>query len=271
MQTLPSLAPGLSAEPSKGPLLDPRSAKIVIVLPAFNEAEALGPLLAEVQRDMAHNNVPYEVVVVDDGSSDETALVATKASFAMPVDCIRHPQNQGLAAALRTGLLAALDRTVPGDVIITMDADNTHPPGSITRLFDMIREGRDVVIASRYQAGSRVCGVPLHRNALSFGARCLFTLLFPIRGVRDYTCGYRAYRHELLRQGVDYYGEKFISEQGFSCMVDVLLKLRRFRPVMGEAPLVLRYDQKGGVSKMRIARTVVQTLRLMARRRLGQK
>lgn len=237
------------------------------MLPAYNEGEALGPLLEGIERDMASTRYRYEVVVVDDGSSDDTALVASQASFRMPVNCISHKQNQGLAAALRTGFLAALDVAGPGDVIVTMDADNTHPPGSIDRLVTMIREGHDVAIASRYQHGSRVVGVPFHRNLMSFGARMLFTVAFPIKGVRDYTCGYRAYRYELLREGTEFYGKNFVSEQGFSCMVDVLLKLRRFRPIMGEAPLVLRYDQKGGVSKMRVLRTVWQTLKLIARRR----
>ena len=123
------------------------------------------------------------------------------------------------------------------------------------------------VIASRYQAGSRVLGVPFHRNLLSLAARGLFTVAFPIRGVRDYTCGFRAYRQELLQHALDYYGDSFVSEKGFSCMVDVLLKLRRFRPVMGEAPMILRYDLKGGVSKMNVAKTVWQTLKLIARRR----
>ncbi|MGI9455120.1 MAG: glycosyltransferase family 2 protein [Aeoliella sp.] len=242
--------------------------KVVVVLPAFNEAEALVPLLAGLQRDLGDAGIHYEVIVVDDGSADDTALVASKASFDMPVTCVEHDVNQGLAAALRTGFQSALARSSAGDVIVTLDADNTHPPGSIPRLVTLIREGHDVVIASRYQPGSRVLGVPLHRNLLSLGARGLFKIAFPIRGVRDYTCGYRAYRQELLQEASDYYEDRFVSEQGFSCMVDVLLKLRRFHPVMGEAPLILRYDLKGGVSKMRVAKTVWQTLKLMARRKL---
>ena len=86
--------------------------------------------------------------------------------------------------------------------------------------------------------------------------------------MRDYTCGFRAYREGVLRQAVAEYGDRFVSETGFSCMADVLLKLRRYPLIVGEAPLILRYDQKGGVSKMRVARTVWQTLRLIARRRV---
>ncbi len=246
----------------------PTRQRVVVVLPAFNEAEALTPLLERMRNDMREAGLQYEVVVVDDGSSDETALVASHASFDMPVTCVCHEKNQGLAAAIRTGFRSALAITSPGDVIVTLDADNTHPPATIARLVQMIREGHDVAIASRYQAGSRVLGVPMHRNLLSLGARGLFKVFFPIRGVRDYTCGFRAYRQELMQAASDYYGDQFVSEQGFSCMVDVLLKLRRFRPLMGEAPFILRYDQKGGVSKMRITKTIWETITLMVRRRV---
>jgi dolichol-phosphate mannosyltransferase len=93
----------------------------------------------------------------------------------------------------------------------------------------------------------------------------------PIPGVRDYTCGFRAYRASVLGASIEHYGDRFVTEKGFSCMVDVLLKLRRLRIngariVMGEAPMVLRYDLKGGVSKMRVLRTIRQTLSLVVRR-----
>ncbi|QDU56084.1 Undecaprenyl-phosphate mannosyltransferase [Aeoliella mucimassa] len=239
------------------------------MLPAYNEAEALPALLNEIEFAFDEAQIPYEVIVVDDGSSDDTALLASQASFHMPVQCITHVQNQGLAGALRTGVAAALAATKPGDVIVTMDADNTQPPGSVERMIQMIREGHDVVIASRYQHGSQIVGVPGYRNFLSFGARALFTVMFPIRGVRDYTCGFRAYRHEILRRADEYYGDQLVSEKGFSCMVDMLLKLHRFKPVVGEVPFILRYDQKGGASKMRVLKTVFQTIHVLIRRRLN--
>jgi dolichol-phosphate mannosyltransferase len=241
-----------------------------IVLPAYNEAESLPPLLCSIHLALDRSDTAYNVIVVDDGSRDDTARVAREASFHMPVVLVEHGVNQGLAAAIRTGFRAALAQCGPGDVIVLMDADNTHPPALVHRMLNMIREGHDVVIASRYQSGARVVGVPWHRNLLSLGARGLFQLVFPIKGVRDYTCGFRAYRENVLRQAMEDYGDNFVSEKGFSCMVDVLLKLRRYDPIMGEVPLILRYDKKGGVSKMRVARTVWQTLALIVRRRFAR-
>jgi dolichol-phosphate mannosyltransferase len=94
--------------------------------------------------------------------------------------------------------------------------------------------------------------------------------VFPIHGVRDYTCGFRAYRCRLLREAFRRYGDDFVDRRGFECMVDILLKLHRLGATFAEVPLTLRYDRKGGASKMRVARTVADTLRLMLRRRLGR-
>ncbi len=181
-----------------------------------------------------------------------------------------HKQNQGLAAAIRTGLTTAVEQCGPNDVIVTMDCDNTHPPRLIPSMLAQIKAGSDVVIASRFQPGAKVIGVPQSRILYSLGAKWMFKALFPIRGVRDYTCGYRVYRADVIRQALDHYGDKLITETGFSCMADLLLKLRQLHLTMSEVPLELRYDNRGNESKMRVVRTIRQTLLLMLRRRLGQ-
>ncbi len=261
-----STSPG---EQPAGELYEAARPRVIIALPAFNEEESLGPLLDGIGLAMAGSGIEYSIIVVDDGSTDDTARIASQASFRLPVTLIEHEQNSGLAAALRTGFQAATEKARPGDVIITMDADNTHPPGLMHRMLGMVGEGCDVVIASRFQTGSQVHGVPLSRVWLSVGARWLFTLAFPIRGVRDYTCGFRAYRASVLQDALAEHGDNFVSERGFSCMVDVLLKLRLSDLIMAEAPMILRYDLKGGASKMRVFKTVMQTLSLIVRRRVG--
>ena len=170
----------------------------------------------------------------------------------------------------RTVTAEVVGRAGDRDVILTMDADNSHVPGLIPSMVRVIAEGYDVVIASRYQAGARVVGLTARRRILSFGASLLFRGLFPIPNVRDYTCGFRAYRAELIR-GVLEENPQFISERGFSCMVDILLKLRVREPsvTMAEVPLLLRYDKKKGASKMNVGATIGDTLRLVVRRRLG--
>ena len=242
---------------------------VVITLPAYNEAGTLGSLLEATRRAMAENGIEYRVVVVDDGSDDGTGSVVESLAANMPVQLVTHPQNRGLGEAIRTGLLAALDSADPQDIIVTMDSDNTHTPGLIARMVRGIREGNDVVIASRYRQGATIRGVPRYRRLLSFGARIVFGLLFPTPNVRDFTCGFRAYRADVLMRAFSLYGDQFVAQSGFSCMVDILLKLRKMGVIMSEVPLILRYDQKFGASKMMVMRTIGDTLRLILSRRIG--
>ena len=245
---------------------------ILIVLPAYNEAAGLPALLRSIRQVMDEGRLAYKVVVVDDGSSDGTWEAITAHTGEMPVVPVRHEVNRGLAEALRSGLQVAVGQAGPDDVIVTMDADNTHAPGLVMRMLGLVREGHDVVIGSRYVSGARVVGVPFHRRVLSGGASLLMRAVFPIQGVRDYTCGFRAYRASILQAAFARYSERLISQKGFSCMVDILLKLRTLEPdpIMGEVPLVLRYDLKHGMSKMRAARTIVDTLVLMGRNLRGR-
>ena len=92
--------------------------------------------------------------------------------------------------------------------------------------------------------------------------------MFPIKGVRDYTCGFRAYRASLLKKAFSVYGDKFVEYKGFQCMADILLKLSRMDAIMSEVPMILRYDLKGGETKMRVSTTVLNTIKLLFKRRL---
>ena len=240
---------------------------IHIVLPSFNEADSLKELLPDLVNTFDSERLKYTVYVIDDGSTDGTDRVVKSFSRRFPkVKLVIHKINMGLAEAVNTGFKTALIKSKNGDVLITMDADNTHLPGLIIRMIRLINEGNDIVISSRFVAGSRVKGVPLSRRLLSRTAGVIFKILFPIAGVRDYTCGFRAYRVDIIKRGMEIFGDKFISEKGFSCMVDILLKLRSLDPICVEVPMILRYDLKKGKSKMDVWKTVGDTLKLIAKR-----
>lgn len=250
---------------------------IYVTLPAYNEEEGIAQLLADISHTASEflPGLEFTVVVVDDGSSDNTAKFAedafqslteqssSKVSFVL----VKHPKNRGLAEAIKTGLFYCVDKVGDRDVILTMDSDNSHTPGLIPKLVRLIYEGYDVIIASRYRTGARIVGLSLFRRMLSSVASVVFRSLFPIPGVRDYTCGYRAYRGALIKKVMSE-NETFISESGFTVMVDILLKLRQERGtvLMAEVPLLLRYDQKQSASKMDVGLTIRQTLSLIWRR-----
>jgi dolichol-phosphate mannosyltransferase len=243
--------------------------KIWVVLPAYNEERALPPLLDSLLETLGRKGEEFSIIVVNDGSKDRTGEVAEDYATRAPVSVLHNDGNKGLAETMRRGLMEALSKAHANDIVVTMDADNTHPAGLTLRMIQSIREGNDVVIASRYRQGSHVRGVSFYRRMLSTAASWLCRILFPIRGVRDYTCGYRAYRADLIQALVDRCGSGFISERGFSCMLEILLRLGESNPVVAEVPLVLRYDLKPGRTKMRILQTILDTLRLLGRRRFG--
>jgi len=242
---------------------------LTIVLPIFNEEANLGPLFERIDDALRKTTIPYRIVAVDDGSTDGTPRVIERFRARASLEVVRHSVNQGLGAAIRSGLMEAVRLASAGDVIVTMDADESHTPALIVRMLEAIDGGCDVVIASRFQEGSECLGVPAHRQFLSVAASVLFRVLFPTPGVRDFTCGYRAYRVSALRRAVEKYGDSLFEFDGFQCMVDLLLKLRWAGARFAEVPVVLRYDLKQGQSKMRVFRTAARTLQLAARRRLG--
>lgn len=240
---------------------------IIIGLPAYNEEEALSRLLPDIAQALEQARLPYRILVVDDGSHDRTATVVESCADQLSVRLIRHPRNLGLGAAMQTLFRIALAELGEEDILVTMDADESHRPALIIPMVQKIQEGADVVIASRYRPGSQVIGVPRHRNLLSAGAAWLFRTLAPVREAKDYTCGYRAYTSGILRRMAQVYGETLTTESGFACMVDILLKLGSVGAVVAEVPMILRYDLKPGKSKMNVGKTVRDTFRVLWGRR----
>jgi len=243
--------------------------KVFVVLLAYNEEGAIGELFNRIAEAMDEVGYAYQIVLVDDGSSDATARVVTDYAARLPIVMKRHEHNLGLGATIRDGLVAAAELAADRDIIATMDSDGTHAPGLILRMVRMIMEGCDVVIASRYQPSSRTVGVPFSRRILSYLACVIFRVLFPTKGVKDFTCGYRAYRAEIIKALIRQYGELF-GEEGFECMVDIILRLRKMHVIFGEAPLILRYDVKSGKSKMNVREVIKMTFLLALRRRIGK-
>ena len=165
---------------------------IWVIFPAYNEEKVIRPTLRALVDGMEGSGLPYRAVLVDDGSRDRTtpeaeAAVADSAGR-LNLTVLRHETNRGLGAGLRTGIYWCLDHAAENDVIVTLDADNTHPPAMIPRLVRRLDDGFDLCIASRYRTGAEVHGVPGYRRALSDVGRLVFQALYPIPGVRDYTC-----------------------------------------------------------------------------------
>jgi dolichol-phosphate mannosyltransferase len=195
--------------------------------------------------------------------ADRTADVALAWQDKLPVVLLGTEKNRGLGAGLGTLVQYACAHGQPDDVLVIMDCDDTHNPVQIPSMLARIEAGSDLVIASRFRHGAATVGVPRLRRLTAFGAMMLLKAIHPMAGVLDYTCGYRAYRVSLLQLGVRQFGSSLVSEPGFSCMVELLLKLNLSRPRASEVPLILRYDLKPSASKMNVGNQIVSLLRLM--------
>jgi dolichol-phosphate mannosyltransferase len=238
--------------------------KIFVILPALNEEEALRRLLPDIHHATDMMRTAIHVIVIDDGSTDRTADATQWAPEGLSVEVIRHGENRGLAGGLTTGISRVLEASEgQHDLMVCMDADHTHPPESIPKMAALIWEGEDIVIASRYQPGSRQKGVPRFRRFLSWGAKTLFRLLLPIPGVRDYTCGFRAYRVAILREAWRRTDGHLITTEGFACTDELLVKLALITDNIREIPFTLRYDRKPGKSKLQLGVTIRAQLRVL--------
>lgn len=261
-----------------GPATSPRR-QIYVGLPAYNEEVALPRLLARITRLASSSIDDVTVVLYNDGSTDETLSIAkqwqakalqTKAwQTRLPVIVLDGVRNQGLGAGLRALVEYAVAHGSDDDVLVVMDCDDTHDPSQIPDMIGAISGGADVVVASRFTRGSLVRGVPLMRRVTGLGAMVLFKLVHPVRGVADYTCGYRGYRIGVLKMAADCYGPSLVQESGFACMVELLLKLQSFSLRMAQVPLQLRYDQKPTASKMGVSSNIRRLLRLLVQWRIS--
>src|ERR1700730_18413609 len=122
----------------------PRRSRIIVVLPAYNEEANIGNLLRRIFESLTDENLGFSIIVVNDGSSDRTQQVLEEYRRDFPLTIHRHAQNQGLGATMRDGLREAAPVASDRDIIITLDADVSHPPGLMIRMIRMIREGYDV-------------------------------------------------------------------------------------------------------------------------------
>jgi len=225
---------------------------IVILLPAYNEEESLPQLLPKIQNVMSSFGEDYKILVCDDGSSDNTLSILEGYTKEMPLEIIVHKINRGLGESSRDLFERAVELVGDGDVLVRFDCDDTHEPEYIPAIIEKVRSGFDVVIASRFEPGGGQMGVSGYRAFISRCANYFMKIFFPIPGLKEYSCGFRGYRAETMKEAIEFYGNNFIQLKGlgFTCTLEKVVKLKLIGARFGEIPFMLRYDQKQSDSKM---------------------
>ena len=170
---------------------------ITIVLPVFNEEESLRELAEWISRVLTSHSLSYEIIFVDDGSSDGSWQVIGKLAAGSPeLKGIRFRRNYGKAAALHTGFQAA-----SGEIVVTMDADLQDSPEEVPELVRMIREeGYDLVSGWKKKRHDPITKRVPSRLYNWFARR--------VSGIKlhDFNCGLKAYRKEVVKN-IEVYGD----------------------------------------------------------------
>jgi dolichol-phosphate mannosyltransferase len=225
---------------------------ITVLLPAYNEEKSLAALFAKLQVALEKLNLPYRILVCNDGSDDRTGELLEQYSSEFPIEILQHKINRGLGETSRDLFEHAAEISEPDDIIIRMDCDDTHEPKYIPMLVEKLNQGYDVVSASRFVQGGGQVGINVYRRFISYCANLFMKVLFPISGFREYSCGLRAYKASIIQEAVLLFGNNFIQLKGlgFTCTLEKLVKLKMLGARFSEIPFVLRYDQKKSSSKM---------------------
>ena len=235
-----------------------------IIIPAYNESRRLPPFLDSVRAYCdALFPADYQIIVVDDGSTDDTPqVVEALAARWEQLSLVCHSHNQGKGAAVRTGLHAGA-----GDLLLVSDADGAFPIQEASKLRTAILGGADLAIGSRFLQGSRLCSP---RNWLRAAATLIFACAARAAfgmSVRDTQCGFKMFRRSAAQQLLG-----ACRERGYLIDVELLAWAHRLGHQVAEVPVTWR-DVPG--SKVRPVRDGLRMLGGLVRlrskwdRRLG--
>jgi dolichyl-phosphate beta-glucosyltransferase len=206
----------------------PEGIDVTVVIPAKDEELRLPPFLQGLITCCRQSRLRYEIIVVDDGSTDKTAenVLALKKTFE-GLSLLSLGRNHGKGHAVKQGLLSA-----HGDVALFMDADGSTPSSEIERNLGFFQEGYDMVIGSRLLpgAGCRVEASLLRRHLGSLFNFLVSHLL--IKGIKDTQCGFKMFRYGIIRP----LWEK-VQIQGFGFDLEVLFLAQKMGYKILEVPV----------------------------------
>ncbi len=223
------------------------SYRLSVVVPAYEEADRVGDTIAAIRRDLAALGPQLEIVVVDDGSTDDTAGAARAAGADL---VLRQPQNRGKGAAVRAGMLAA-----GGSTVAFTDADLAYAPVQLLGLLAEIEAGWDVVVGSRTHEATRTLVRRGHLREVGGRAVNYLTHLVLLGHYRDTQCGLKAFRGDVARS---LFGRARID--GFAFDVEVFALAERDQLAVCEVPVSVENTTRSTVHVVRDAARLVRDL-----------
>jgi len=224
------------------------SPAVSVIIPMFNEEENAFRTLKIVDKALKELSLTYEIIPVNDGSTDATFLVLEKSALEM--SCVRlvsYPVNRGRGMALRAGFNAA-----KGDYIVTMDADLSYSPDYIAEMYKILSDNKaDIVIASPYMEGGSLHNVPFKRSTISRLGNFILRGIFPGH-LHTYTGIFRAYKRMVIEGMI-------LESNGKEIHLEIIARAVSLGYRIREIPAVLE-SRKKGTSKFRFGSTAVSHL-----------
>ena len=164
-----------------------------IVIPALDEQECIASTIEHLHLELGLKNVPHEIIVVDDGSTDSTWQILQAASAKIPVlRPVKNPGPHGFGRAIVRGL-----DSMAGDAVVIMMADESDDCRDVVRYWQALNEGHDCVFGSRFLKHGGVIDYPPLKLALNRAANFFIRLLFR-HGLNDTTNAFKAYRRMVI-------------------------------------------------------------------------
>jgi dolichol-phosphate mannosyltransferase len=213
-----------------------------LVLPTYNEAENLEPLVRAALPELAAAAPEHRVLIVDDSSPDGTGAIADRLAAELPtVEVLHRPAKEGLGPAYVAGFDRAL--AAGAELVIEMDADFSHDPRDLPRLIEAAA-GADLVLGSRYVEGGGIADWGRFRRVLSRGGSWYARRVLAV-AVRDLTGGFKCFRRETLEA----VGYREAHADGYAFQIELTYRATRAGFRVKEIPIVFR-DRAVGRSKM---------------------
>jgi len=212
--------------------------------------------------------MPLAVIVVNDGSRDNTLDEAEGFRDKLDLQIVSHAVNLGVPLTFYDGLVAAAARAEPGDCIFIIEGDGTSDLKVMPEMAQRVYKGDDVVIASRYISGGGYLNFPWQRTWGSYAVNLVVSIFFRVRGLTDYTIFYRAYRAEVAQAALAHYGSGFVTTKSFAANLEVLLRVLPYSRRFSEVPLLYDYGLKKSQSKMNPFKTLREYQGLIVKRLL---
>jgi polyisoprenyl-phosphate glycosyltransferase len=217
---------------------------ISIVVPAFNERRGVGLTIERIKLETSQLSCPVEILVIDDGSEDETEVLAKKAG----AHTIRHPHNLGYGAALKTGI-----RGASYDTIVISDADGTYPADAIPQILDLYGRGYDMVVGAR-------TGQSYRGSALKWPMRLILRFLVEWttgRHIPDINSGLRVFSRKRMTKFLPALSNSF----SFTTSATLVYMLSGLFVIF----IPIKYDNRIGNSHVRMWRDSLRTLQYIVR------